>query len=60
MYKENDRYFGIQQGFGVVYDSPDPDSLMNPSKKETPHSFKGQQLEDKSFWNLHEFFREIS
>ena len=35
---------------------------INPAKKETPHSFKGQQLENKLLYRfvMYGFFREIS
>ena len=28
------------------------DNVINPSKKETPYSFKGQQLENKSLYRF--------
>ena len=41
------------------------EKIINRSKKETPHLFKGQRLENKSLYrfvncNLHEIFRDIS
>ena len=32
---------------GPLFGNRDKDTIINRSKKETPHSFKGQQFEDK-------------